>query len=97
MWHTLWHEVFTGPPTAYQSRLVGPNSWSGARDAILSQRERIESLLWLPLLERGMDCTVDAGEESCLYSDFTATCNSYILFFIEFKVCFTVILLNTLL
>ena len=45
--HTLWHEVFTGPPNAYQLRLVGPNSWSGARDAILSQCERIEYPLQL--------------------------------------------------
>ena len=59
--------MFTGPVTAYQWRLVGPNAWSGARDAILSQRERIEYPLRLPLLERGMGCTGDTGEESAIY------------------------------
>ena len=57
----------------------------------------LEYPLRLPLLERGMDCSEDAGEESCIYCDFSVTCISYILYFIELKVCFTFIFLNTLL
>uniref|UniRef100_A0A672JF61 Flavin-containing monooxygenase n=1 Tax=Salarias fasciatus TaxID=181472 RepID=A0A672JF61_SALFA len=34
-------EVFLGPCTAYQYRLTGPGQWSGARQAILTQWERI--------------------------------------------------------
>uniref|UniRef100_A0A452J7F0 Flavin-containing monooxygenase n=1 Tax=Gopherus agassizii TaxID=38772 RepID=A0A452J7F0_9SAUR len=34
-------EVFFGPCTPYQYRLRGPGKWSGARKAILTQRERI--------------------------------------------------------
>ena len=34
-------EVYFGLTTPYQYRLVGPGAWSGARDAILSARERI--------------------------------------------------------
>ncbi|XP_025043403.2 flavin-containing monooxygenase 5-like [Pelodiscus sinensis] len=34
-------EVFFGPCTPYQYRLRGPGKWDGARNAILSQRERV--------------------------------------------------------
>ncbi|XP_069718522.1 flavin-containing monooxygenase 5-like isoform X2 [Phaenicophaeus curvirostris] len=34
-------EVFFGPCTPYQYRLQGPGKWAGAREAILSQRQRI--------------------------------------------------------
>ena len=34
-------EVYFGLTTAFQYRLVGPGAWSGARDAILSTRQRI--------------------------------------------------------
>jgi len=34
-------EVYFGLTTPYQYRLVGPGAWSGARDAILSARQRI--------------------------------------------------------
>ncbi|XP_006128869.2 flavin-containing monooxygenase 5-like isoform X2 [Pelodiscus sinensis] len=34
-------EVFFGPCTPYQYRLRGPGKWDGARNSILSQRERI--------------------------------------------------------
>ncbi|XP_072494289.1 flavin-containing monooxygenase 5-like [Notamacropus eugenii] len=34
-------EVFFGPCTPYQYRLQGPGKWTGARTAILTQRERI--------------------------------------------------------
>lgn len=34
-------EVYFGPCTPYQYRLQGPGKWAGAREAILSQRERI--------------------------------------------------------
>ena len=33
--------VYFGLTTPYQYRLVGPGAWSGARDAILSARQRI--------------------------------------------------------
>lgn len=34
-------QVFTGPSTSYQYRLTGPGHWAGARQAILSQWERV--------------------------------------------------------
>jgi len=34
-------EVYFGLTTPYQYRLVGPGAWRGARDAILSSRQRI--------------------------------------------------------
>jgi len=34
-------EVYFSVITPYQYRLVGPGAWSGARDAILSARQRI--------------------------------------------------------
>uniref|UniRef100_A0A8C6E851 Flavin-containing monooxygenase n=1 Tax=Moschus moschiferus TaxID=68415 RepID=A0A8C6E851_MOSMO len=34
-------EIFLGPCTPYQYRLQGPGKWAGAREAILTQRERI--------------------------------------------------------
>ena len=34
-------EMYFGLATPYQYRLVGPGAWSGARDAILSARERV--------------------------------------------------------
>ncbi|XP_036879875.2 flavin-containing monooxygenase 5-like [Manis javanica] len=34
-------EIFFGPCTPYQYRLQGPGRWAGAREAILTQRERI--------------------------------------------------------
>jgi len=34
-------EVYFGLTTPYQYRLVGPGAWHGARDAILSARQRI--------------------------------------------------------
>uniref|UniRef100_A0A8D0EHE4 Flavin-containing monooxygenase n=1 Tax=Salvator merianae TaxID=96440 RepID=A0A8D0EHE4_SALMN len=33
--------MFFGPCTPFQFRLVGPGKWAGARDAILTQKERI--------------------------------------------------------
>ena len=33
--------MFFGPCTPYQYRLVGPGSWSKAREAIMTQDERI--------------------------------------------------------
>uniref|UniRef100_A0A803JRM1 Flavin-containing monooxygenase n=1 Tax=Xenopus tropicalis TaxID=8364 RepID=A0A803JRM1_XENTR len=38
---TLAWELFFGPCTPYQYRLTGSNKWKGARNAILTQRERI--------------------------------------------------------
>lgn len=34
-------ELFTGPCTPYQYRLSGPGQWAGARQAILTQWERV--------------------------------------------------------
>lgn len=38
----LWAKVFFGPCTPYQYRLRGPGQWSGARQAILSQWDRMD-------------------------------------------------------
>lgn len=37
----LWTKVFFGPCTPYQYRLYGPGRWAGARQAILTQWERV--------------------------------------------------------
>uniref|UniRef100_A0A8C2ZG00 Flavin-containing monooxygenase n=1 Tax=Cyclopterus lumpus TaxID=8103 RepID=A0A8C2ZG00_CYCLU len=37
----LWVRVFLGPCTPYQYRLTGPGKWAGARQAILTQWERV--------------------------------------------------------
>ncbi|XP_034036301.1 dimethylaniline monooxygenase [N-oxide-forming] 2-like isoform X1 [Thalassophryne amazonica] len=37
----LWMKVFFGPCTPYQYRLSGPRQWEGARQAILTQWERV--------------------------------------------------------
>ncbi|XP_074492059.1 dimethylaniline monooxygenase [N-oxide-forming] 2-like [Sebastes fasciatus] len=37
----LWMRVFFGPCTPYQYRLTGPGRWAGARQAILTQWERV--------------------------------------------------------
>ncbi|XP_041646427.1 flavin-containing monooxygenase 5-like [Cheilinus undulatus] len=37
----LWMRVFFGPVSPYQYRLVGPGRWAGARQAILTQWERV--------------------------------------------------------
>ncbi len=34
-------QVFFGPCTPYQYRLVGPGKWKGARDAIMTQWDRV--------------------------------------------------------
>ncbi|XP_034369423.1 flavin-containing monooxygenase 5-like [Arvicanthis niloticus] len=42
LWDTkLAKEIFCGPCTSYQYRLQGPGKWAGAREAILTQRERM--------------------------------------------------------
>ncbi|XP_054718352.1 flavin-containing monooxygenase 5-like [Uloborus diversus] len=41
----LFYKSFFGPTLPYQYRLQGPNSWPGARQAILSADERIEGAL----------------------------------------------------
>ncbi|KAK5601874.1 hypothetical protein CRENBAI_019517 [Crenichthys baileyi] len=38
---TLALQVFMGPYTSYQYRLSGPGKWAGARQAILTQKQRI--------------------------------------------------------
>ncbi|TMS20295.1 Dimethylaniline monooxygenase [N-oxide-forming] 5 [Larimichthys crocea] len=37
----LWWKVIFGPCTPYQYRLTGPGQWAGARQAILTQWERV--------------------------------------------------------
>lgn len=37
----LWMKVFFGPCTPYQYRLTGSGQWAGARQAILTQWERV--------------------------------------------------------
>lgn len=37
----LWVRIFFGPCTPYQYRLTGPGQWAGARQAILTQWERL--------------------------------------------------------
>ncbi|KAM7410296.1 hypothetical protein PAMA_001641 [Pampus argenteus] len=37
----LWVKVFFGPCTPYQYRLTGPGRWPGARQAVLTQWERV--------------------------------------------------------
>lgn len=37
----LWMSVLFGPCTPYQYRLRGPGKWAGARQAILTQWERV--------------------------------------------------------
>ena len=37
----LWVKVLCGPCTPYQYRLTGPGRWAGARQAILTQWERV--------------------------------------------------------
>ncbi|XP_065530034.1 flavin-containing monooxygenase 5-like [Lathamus discolor] len=44
-------EVFFGPCTPYQYRLRGPGKWAGAREAILTQRQRITKPLQTRLVE----------------------------------------------
>lgn len=55
-------EVFFGPCSPYQFRLVGPGKWSGARNAILTQWDR--SLK--PMKTR----VVGGVQKPCLYSHF---------------------------
>ncbi|XP_077012894.1 flavin-containing monooxygenase 5-like [Tamandua tetradactyla] len=51
----LTMEIFFGPCTPYQYRLQGPGKWAGARQAILTQRERIIKPLKTRTL-RGVPC-----------------------------------------
>lgn len=44
----LFKEVYFGVATPYQYRLFGPGKWAGAREAILTQNERITK----PLMTR---------------------------------------------
>lgn len=37
----LWTKVLFGPCTPYQYRLSGPGQWAGARQAILTQWDRV--------------------------------------------------------
>ncbi|XP_007935984.1 flavin-containing monooxygenase 5-like [Orycteropus afer afer] len=46
-------EVFFGPCTPYQYRLQGPGKWAQAREAILTQRERIIKPLRTRILSSG--------------------------------------------
>jgi len=52
--------VYFGPTTPYQYRLVGPGAWRGARDAILSARERILQ----PLMTRRVAMATNGSSSS---------------------------------
>jgi dimethylaniline monooxygenase (N-oxide forming) len=41
----LWASCVLGPCTPYQYRLSGPRPWQGARDAILTQWQRVAAPL----------------------------------------------------
>lgn len=45
----LFWALFFGPSLPYQYRLQGPHAWQGARDAILTYKERVKT----PLLKPG--------------------------------------------
>ncbi|RWS19242.1 dimethylaniline monooxygenase [N-oxide-forming] 5-like protein, partial [Leptotrombidium deliense] len=36
----LWFQLIFGPIMSYQYRLTGPNHWAGARDALLTYKQR---------------------------------------------------------
>ncbi|GFQ93171.1 dimethylaniline monooxygenase 5 [Trichonephila clavata] len=44
----LFWAIFTGPSLPYQYRLQGPHPWPGARDAILTYKERVVTPLQRP-------------------------------------------------
>ncbi|XP_063283421.1 dimethylaniline monooxygenase [N-oxide-forming] 2-like [Pelobates fuscus] len=48
-------KIFFGTTTPYQYRLTGPGKWAGAREAILTQWDRIEK----PLKTRGMKKNIE--------------------------------------
>jgi len=52
--------VYFGPTTPCQYRLVGPEAWRGARDAILSARERILQ----PLMTRRVAMATNGSSSS---------------------------------
>jgi len=54
--------VYFGLTTPYQYRLVGPGAWRGARDAILSTRERILQ----PLMTRHVAITTNDNRRRSL-------------------------------
>ena len=55
--------VYFGLTTPFQYRLVGPGTWPGARDAILSARERILQ----PLKTRRVDIATTGNRRRSLF------------------------------
>lgn len=53
---TLAVKLYFGPCNSYQYRLVGPGRWEGARDAILTQKQRILK----PLKTRTLDPSLNS-------------------------------------
>ncbi|XP_039896094.1 flavin-containing monooxygenase 5-like isoform X1 [Simochromis diagramma] len=73
----LWAKVFFGPCTPYQYRLSGPGNWSGARQAIFTQWERVSQ----PFRTREIpDNTSKFGLCSPLMLTFTGTVIIVVLF-----------------
>lgn len=73
----LWAKVFFGPCTPYQYRLSGPGNWSGARQAIFTQWERVSQ----PFRTREIpDNTNKFGLCSPLMLTFTGTVIIVVLF-----------------
>uniref|UniRef100_A0A8C9DJR4 Flavin-containing monooxygenase n=1 Tax=Prolemur simus TaxID=1328070 RepID=A0A8C9DJR4_PROSS len=68
-------EIFFGPCTPYQYRLQGPGKWAGAREAIMTQRERIIK----PLRTRVVTC--DQRPLSVLFW-LRSICGAALLFFV---------------
>jgi hypothetical protein len=54
-------QLYFGPAYPYMYRLRGPHAWTGARDAILTARERII----LPLHQRPVRMREVSGSRAC--------------------------------
>ncbi|XP_070224822.1 flavin-containing monooxygenase 5-like [Bos mutus] len=70
-------ELFLGPCTSYQYCLQGPGNWAGAREAILTQRERIIN----PLRTRTLIC---AQAPCCVPLWLKSICVALLLFVLTF-------------
>lgn len=62
----LWSRLYFGPSLSYQYRLQGPHTWSGARDAILEAKERIDYPL---VVSRPSRLGKDSVSTNPLYAD----------------------------
>ncbi|CAG5117466.1 unnamed protein product [Candidula unifasciata] len=74
-------KVLFGPATPYQYRLFGPGKWSGARDAIMTQWQRIEA----PLRTRPLPPTKCGSITDSYLKIFLFLLVIYILFWLLFR------------